>query len=37
LNDLPLLAKVNNPVAVDPDVTLRKHAEQHGWRILTLR
>lgn len=37
LNDLPLLAKVNNPVAVDPDATLRKHAEQHGWRILTLR
>lgn len=37
LNDLPLLAKVNHPVAVDPDVTLRKHAEQHGWRILTLR
>ncbi|CAG9931598.1 HAD family hydrolase [Candidatus Nitrotoga arctica] len=37
LNDLPLLAKVNNPIAVDPDATLRKHAEQHGWRILTFR
>ncbi len=37
LNDLPLLAKVNNPIAVDPDATLRKHAEHHGWRILTLR
>lgn len=37
LNDLPLLAKVNNPIAVDPDATLRKHAKQHGWRILTLR
>jgi HAD superfamily hydrolase (TIGR01490 family) len=37
LNDLPLLAKVNNPVAVDPDATLRKHAEQHGWRIMSLR
>ncbi|MFZ1548362.1 MAG: HAD family hydrolase [Candidatus Nitrotoga sp.] len=37
LNDLPLLAKVNNPIAVDPDATLRKHAAQHGWRILTLR
>ncbi len=34
---LPLLAKVNNPIAVDPDATLRKHAEQYGWRILTLR
>jgi HAD superfamily hydrolase (TIGR01490 family) len=37
LNDLPLLTKVNNPIAVDPDATLRKHAEQHSWRILTLR
>jgi HAD superfamily hydrolase (TIGR01490 family) len=37
LNDLPLLAKVQNPVAVDPDPTLRAHAEQHGWRIMSLR
>lgn len=37
LNDLPLLEKVNNPVAVDPDATLRIHAEQHGWRIMSLR
>jgi HAD superfamily hydrolase (TIGR01490 family) len=37
LNDLPLLAKVNNPVAVDPDDTLRTHAEEHGWRIMSLR
>jgi HAD superfamily hydrolase (TIGR01490 family) len=37
LNDLPLLAKVKNPVAVDPDATLRAHAEQHGWRIMSLR
>lgn len=37
LNDLPLLAKVKNPVAVDPDATLRRHAEQHGWRVMTLR
>lgn len=37
LNDLPLLAKVKNPVAVDPDATLRKHAEQQGWRIISLR
>ena len=37
LNDLPLLAKVRNPVAVDPDATLRAHAEQHGWRIMSLR
>ena len=37
LNDLPLLTLVKNPVAVDPDDTLRAHAEQHGWRILSLR
>lgn len=37
LNDLPLLLKVKNPVAVDPDTTLRAHAEQHGWRIISLR
>ncbi len=37
LNDLPLLSKVKNPVAVDPDATLRAHAEMHGWRIITLR
>ncbi len=37
LNDLPLLSKVKHPVAVDPDATLRAHAEQHGWRIISLR
>ena len=37
LNDLPLLCKVKNPVAANPDVTLRAHAEQHGWRIINLR
>lgn len=37
LNDLPLLSYVKNPVAVDPDDTLRKHAEQCGWRIISLR
>ncbi len=37
LNDLPLLRKVRNPVAVDPDATLRAHAEQQGWRVMTLR
>ena len=36
-NDLPLLAKVSHPVAVDPDDTLRTHAAQHGWPILSLR
>lgn len=37
LNDLPLLAKVKKPVAVDPDAILRQHAEQHGWPIISLR
>lgn len=36
-NDLPLLEEVDNPVAVDPDPTLRKVAEQRGWRIMSLR
>ena len=37
LNDLPLLAKVKRPVAVDPDDTLRKHAQNQGWTIISLR
>jgi HAD superfamily hydrolase (TIGR01490 family) len=37
LNDLPLLSLVKRPVAVDPDPTLRTHAEQQGWRIISLR
>ena len=37
LNDLPLLSLVKNPVAVDPDDTLREHAEEHGWQIISLR
>jgi len=37
LNDLPLLSKVKNPVAVDPDPTLRKHAEEQRWKIISLR
>ena len=36
LNDLPLLARVTHPVAVDPDDTLRAHAAKHGWQILSL-
>lgn len=36
-NDLPLLARVSNPVAVDPDDTLRQHALSSGWPILSLR
>ncbi|HQT00572.1 MAG: phosphoserine phosphatase [Hydrogenophilales bacterium 16-64-46] len=36
-NDLPLLQKVKHPVAVDPDPSLRAHAEAHGWPVITLR
>ena len=36
LNDLPLLVRVTHPVAVDPDDTLRAHAEKRGWQILSL-
>lgn len=36
-NDLPLLDMVSRPVAVDPDDTLKSHAEMKGWEILSLR
>lgn len=36
-NDLPLMQKVDKPVAVDPDDTLRAHAVQHGWPVISLR
>jgi HAD superfamily hydrolase (TIGR01490 family) len=37
LNDLPLLSRVHKPVAVDPDPTLKQHAEAAGWPIVSLR
>jgi len=36
-NDLPLLRSVGHPVAVDPDDTLRAHAEANHWPIMSLR
>ncbi|HWH40792.1 MAG TPA: HAD family hydrolase [Usitatibacter sp.] len=36
-NDLPLLEKVDHPVAVDPDSTLRAEAEKRGWPIISLK
>ena len=36
-NDLPLLAKVDHPVAVDPDPALEAHARECGWRVVRLR
>ena len=31
--DLPLLKEVGEPVAVNPDFRLRKHAQARGWKI----
>lgn len=36
-NDLPLLELVENPVAVDPDDTLRGVATERGWKVISLR
>jgi HAD superfamily hydrolase (TIGR01490 family) len=36
-NDLPLLELVDNPVAVDPDDTLRARAGELGWPVISLR
>ena len=37
LNDLPLLEKVTNPVAVDADPTLQNIAGQNSWQQISLR
>jgi len=37
LNDLPLLERVDHPVAVDPDATLRAKAQERGWQVISLR
>ncbi len=36
-NDLPLLSRVDHPVAVDPDNTLHTSATQSGWPVISLR
>lgn len=36
-NDLPLLEKVQYPIAVDPDSVLEKTAKSNGWPIISLR
>ncbi|KAB0604250.1 MAG: HAD-IB family hydrolase [Cupriavidus sp.] len=35
-NDLPLLEKVSEPIAANPDDRLRNHAAAAGWRIMDL-
>jgi HAD superfamily hydrolase (TIGR01490 family) len=36
-NDIPLLERVSNPIAVDADEKLVRHARRRGWRIISLR
>jgi HAD superfamily hydrolase (TIGR01490 family) len=36
-NDLPLLARVRRPVAVDPDARLAAEAARRGWPVISLR
>lgn len=36
-NDLPLLERVSQPVAVDPDEALREQARRRGWPVISLR
>lgn len=36
-NDLPLFTRVDEPIAVDPDPTLREAAQRNGWRIVSFR
>lgn len=36
-NDLPLLKKVDNPIAVDPDPKLEEYARNQGWEVISLR
>ena len=36
INDLPLLERVQTPVATNPDAALRQLAQERGWRILDL-
>ncbi|GIX06189.1 MAG: hypothetical protein KatS3mg115_0592 [Candidatus Poribacteria bacterium] len=36
-SDVPLLERVGEPVAVNPDRALRRYASQRGWRVLRWR
>lgn len=36
-NDLPLMKRVTNPVAVDADETLTAYAQQQNWPLISLR
>lgn len=36
-NDIPLLSLVGNPVVVNPDAVLARHAREYGWTIIPLK
>ena len=36
-NDIPLLERVERPVAVDPDNQLAEHARSKNWPVISLR
>lgn len=36
-NDIPLLEKVDHPIAVDADDTLTQYANDKGWPVISLR
>lgn len=36
-NDIPLLERVDHPVATDPDDRLQRHARDRGWPVISLR
>ena len=36
-NDIPLLERVDHPIAVDPDEHLERHASEQGWPVISLR
>ncbi|EMY34544.1 HAD family hydrolase [Arthrobacter crystallopoietes BAB-32] len=36
-NDVPLLSLVGNPVAINPDSRLRRHAREHNWPVYDFR
>ena len=35
-NDIPMLSLVGQPVAINPDATLRRHARAMGWHVVRL-
>jgi HAD superfamily hydrolase (TIGR01490 family) len=37
INDLPMLSAVGHPVAVNPDIALRREARRRGWEIRDFR